>query len=253
MEKRSQPQTSPFDEAALYDALAGGDKRLEREGPLLQRLLTSAPRMTAVDTACGTGLHALFLAEAGAEVDAVDLSEGMVAFAARRRPHARIRYRAGDMCAPLGGPYGLAICLGNSLSLLPDADALRAAFRAVAEALAPGGRYLAQVLNYAAPAAREPRRRIERRAIDGGQVTTVKNLVPEGDRTFLNIAHLVATDVRTEMLSDTALLWNWDLAALEAAGEEAGLTLCETLGGFDESPYTAESSSDLITVFRRPA
>ena len=253
MEKRSQPQTSPFDEAALYDALAGGRKRLEREGPLLRRLLAAAPRPTAVDTACGTGLHARFLAEAGAEVEAVDLSEGMVAFAAQRRPHPRVRYRAGDMCAPLGGPYGLAICLGNSLSLLPDADALHAAFRAVAEALAPGGRYLAQVLNYAAPAAREPRHRIERRAIDGGQVTTVKNLVPEGERTFLNIAHLVAADGRTELHSDTALLWNWDLAALQSAGKAAGLSLDETLGGFDESPYAADRSSDLITVFRRPA
>ena len=252
MANTNQTQSNPFDEAALYDALAGGEARLVREGPLLTGLLTRAPLATVIDTACGTGLHARYLAEAGAQIDAVDLSNGMVGYASVHRSHERITYRVGDMRTPSGGPYGLAVCLGNSLSLLPDWDSLLAAFQGVAGVLIPGGWYLAQILNYAAPSAANPRHRVERKRVEGGHLTVVKNLIPEGRRTFLTIAHLLVTTTGTQMRSDTALLWNWSLAELQEAGASAGLRLRETLGSFDGSPYQAEISSDLIVEFQKP-
>ncbi len=60
--------------ADYYEVLTNSASRLAKEGPLLLRYLEKAEHQRVLDIACGTGLHALFLAENGAVVTAVDLS-----------------------------------------------------------------------------------------------------------------------------------------------------------------------------------
>ncbi len=237
--------------APWYDALSGGEKRLAREGPFLLDALSGAPLRRVLDLACGTGIHALFFAEHGADVTACDLSPEMIDRARAARPHPRIAYQVADMRRPPSGPFGLALCLGNSLSLLPETDDMQACFQNTAAVLAPDGCFVLQVLNYANPALREPRQREETATFDGGEVLARKTLVPCGDRTTLRLEYTVTYAGRTEeVTTETMMLRHWSLENLHGAARAAGLSLESAHGAFDGTPYDAERSNDLVLLLR---
>jgi SAM-dependent methyltransferase len=239
--------------AHLYDALSDAGGRLKREGPLLLDLLARAPGQRVIDLACGTGLHAEYLAGHGAAVTAVDLSPDMIAYAEERRGHPNIQFRTGDMCQVAGGPWDVALCLGNSLSLLPSWEAVGAVLRRVHDVLSSGGLFCVQVLNYHALSAQEPRHRVESKQLDGGaEVVAVKSLVPKEDRTFLSLAFFEASGAACSSLSETAVLLHVTDTQLTAMAREAGLDTRGAYGGFDRSPYDPATSSDLVLVLGRP-
>jgi len=243
-----------FDQGALwYDALANRPGRLEREGPLLTRCLAAAPTPRVVDIACGTGLHAHFLARHGAHVTAYDLSPAMVEFARSKRPHSRVRHHIGDMRALTGGPYGLAICLGNSLALINDEAGLQAVFHSVAEVLEPDGRFLLQLVNGIAPGAAEPRQRMEQVSLpDGaGNLVVIKTLVPHAGRTLLSIAYFVLDGDESSTVAESTVLRHWTLDELDAAAAGAGLIRTEMWGGFDATVFDPVTSSDLLLQYAR--
>ncbi|NIA13780.1 MAG: methyltransferase domain-containing protein [Nitrospiraceae bacterium] len=237
--------------AQFYDALSNRGARLEREGPLLLDVLGQAPGTRVVDVACGTGLHAEFLAQHAAIVTAIDISEEMVAYARQHRGGASVEFRTGDMKALDGGPWDMAVCLGNSLSLLPSLADLRETFKRLYNALAPDGRFLAQVLNYRAPSAQKPRHRVECKVVDGVEVTAVKSLVPQGDRTLLSLAFFDVESTPPSSLPETAVLLNITDAQLIEAGKAAGFKSASLYGGFDRSPYVPDESSDVVGVWAK--
>ncbi len=71
--------------AAVYDH--DENPLLALEGPLLQKALGDVCGCSVLDLGCGTGRHALWLAEAGAHVTAIDFSQDMLAVA-RSKPAA---------------------------------------------------------------------------------------------------------------------------------------------------------------------
>lgn len=236
---------------AFYDALAARAGRLERERALIERCLAQAPGARVLDLACGTGIHALFLAESGCTVSAVDASESMIAYARQHRPHPNIAYTVADMREPGPGEWDAAFCLGNSLSLLSAPGDLAEVLAVVGGQLAPGGLFLANVLNYAAAAAREPRHRVERVAVEGSEVVAVKSLVPHGGRTLLALNFFAMAGAEVRRLSDMAVLRHWDRAALVEAAGQAGLREAWCAGAFDGTAYDLETSPDLILCFQR--
>ncbi len=71
------------------------------EEPLVHAALGVVCGKSVLDLGCGTGRHSLWLAHSGADVTAVDFSEGMLA-EARRKPGAeRIDFRVHDLHQPL--------------------------------------------------------------------------------------------------------------------------------------------------------
>jgi malonyl-CoA O-methyltransferase len=82
----STPVQGGYDRwASVYDHDANPLMALEE--PAVRRALSDVRNRTVLDLGCGTGRHALWLAAAGANVTAVDFSEGMLA-EARRKPGA---------------------------------------------------------------------------------------------------------------------------------------------------------------------
>src|SRR6516225_9979224 len=90
--------------ALVYDHDANPLPALEE--PIVHDILGPVSGLAILDLGCGTGRHALRLAAAGAEVTAVDFSEGMLA-EARRKPGAeQIRFLVHDLHDPLPMPAG---------------------------------------------------------------------------------------------------------------------------------------------------
>ncbi len=67
----------------------------------IRRLLGDVRGLQVVDLGCGTGRNSVEMAEAGAEVTAVDFSEGMLSQARQRPGAGRIRFAVRDLESPL--------------------------------------------------------------------------------------------------------------------------------------------------------
>lgn len=134
-----------------YDLMTDWPARIASEADFLRESFAHHGVRTILDTACGTGQHAIEFARWGYQVTATDLSVSMIE---RSRANARslpVRFVVagfGQHQRLTPGPFDAVTCLGNSLPhVLDDAgldDALRD-FRAV---LRPGGLLLIQNNNY---------------------------------------------------------------------------------------------------------
>jgi ubiquinone/menaquinone biosynthesis C-methylase UbiE len=81
--------------AEIYDS--DGNPLTALEEPEVDRLLGDVAGLDVVDVGCGTGRHALRLAARGANVTAVDFSEGMLAQANAKEGADRIRWLVHDL------------------------------------------------------------------------------------------------------------------------------------------------------------
>ena len=135
-----------------YRRLIAWTERIRREGPFLTALLKRAPERAILDIGCGTGEHTAHFARSGARAVGIDRSEDMIEKAREYESHGEGRFILGEAVdAPrlLEGeaPFGLALCLGNMLPHLLKEHELDALFGAMREILAPGGFFVAQLLN----------------------------------------------------------------------------------------------------------
>ncbi len=239
--------------AEYYEALSDSAKRLDREGPLLRDVLGRAPGVRVLDLACGTGLHAAYMAEQGAQVTASDLSADMVAHAKQKRSHANLTFRTGDMRIPPAGPWDLVLCLGNSMTLLPSIKDVVATLRAVYDVLAPGGLFLVQILNYASEAAQQARHRVEQKRIDDAEIVAVKSLVPHEDRTLLSLTFFSGQGGEYTSVAESAVLLHVTKDALVGLAQDAGFTVSAVYGGFDRAEYDDAKSGDVVCVLEKVA
>lgn len=119
------------------DAFYASDEAL----PMLTDFMSRIPRGSRVlDLCCGTGYDAMRLAQMGASVVGLDLSEASIAIARERNPD--IPFYVGDMLADYRsiGPVDAIICCAG-LVHLPN-ERLRTAFTRMHEVMKPGGSLL---------------------------------------------------------------------------------------------------------------
>jgi len=121
--------------AAVYDH--DGNALVGLEGPAVRSAVGEVQGLDVLDLGCGTGRHALWLAEEGAIVTAVDFSLGMLAEAHRKPGAEAIRFVVHDLHEPL--PFAAdfdRIVSGLVLEHLAELDFFFAEARRV---LRPGG------------------------------------------------------------------------------------------------------------------
>lgn len=116
------------------------------EEPLVDRWLGAVHGLHIADIGCGTGRHALRLADAGAMVTAVDFSAGMLD-RARTKPGAhRVRWVHHDLAAPPpleDAAFDRVLCC-LVLDHIPD---LPAFFDQLKRLCRPGGRIVVSVMH----------------------------------------------------------------------------------------------------------
>ncbi len=242
-----------------YQGLIAWPERLQREAPLFQRVLAGAPSRRVVDLGCGSGEHTRFLAALGFELTGVDASASQLEAAREADPHGRY-LQAGLTALPEGalGGQGAAICVGNTLPHLCEAEELRAFFSGLARCLLPGAPFLLQLLNYD-------------RILDRGERTFPIVLRPgeaEGeDRIFLRLmthhggGRLTFTpatlryhpgaEVPLELVAAQDVpLRGWRRSEVEGLLGEGGFRVREMLGTMTGEVWSARSS-DLVVVAER--
>ena len=236
-----------------YDAMTGCEARFTREKPLFRSLVERFGIRTAVDAGCGSGLHALLLAQLGVKVTAVDISAGMVR---RLRRHARelgthvtaLRCRFQEMGKSVPGGHDALFCLGNSLAHVLRTDGLRSTFRSFAGALRPGGVMVLQLLNYE----RILRRRDLIQSVkesEGKAFVRFYSYDEEG--IIFNILALEASGRHVRQTLRAVRLRPWVRSEIKAALARAGFVKPRFFGSMSMEKFVPGASTDLVVLARR--
>jgi SAM-dependent methyltransferase len=128
--------------AGFYDALYA-EKDYAAEVDYLERLLSKyagTPVSTILDLGCGTGGHALRLAERGYLVTGVDRSAEMLTLAQEKSRPGNPEYLRSDLVRlNLGREFDAVISMFAVMSYVTENQDLLSAFRRVRKHLRPGG------------------------------------------------------------------------------------------------------------------
>ncbi len=167
--------------ARYYDLLyRDKDYRGETEfvDGLIRKYSPNAQRV--LELGCGTGIHGVMLAERGYDVIGLDLSENMLAAAARRvigLPQAvarRVRFFRGDIRDfHVEGRFDVVLALFHVMSYQLSNDDLRAVFDNIKTHLAPDGVFIFDCWYGPAVLTERPTVRVKHLADDNASVTRI--------------------------------------------------------------------------------
>jgi len=164
--------------ATSYDLLSS-PARLDGEIPALAAWLGTARRV--LDLGCGLGEHiARLKSQHGFQVTGLDFDPGMIAEGRKRHPGLDLIL--GDLTLPPAGPWDALLCLGNSLSCLPQGTDWKKVFLNWRQFTHPGGKCRIQ---WVLPAASQDDNRVVRKK---GSTLLIKTLVRDGDICHLTVS-----------------------------------------------------------------
>jgi glycine/sarcosine N-methyltransferase len=249
---------NPAQPASDYDEMVDWGKRLARELPFFERVLSEAGASRVVDVGCGTGMLAIALARLGLEVTGVDPSESMLAKArvnveAAGVPVTLVEGGFGDLEQLVSGRVDAVICTGNALPHVEGREGLARALADMASVLRPGGVVILHWLNHDRLAAQRP-----------AMLPAVLRSTTKGPRIFAKVLEYSDDGVEFDFVTvtrgadgawnaeDRRSLHTWvtTVTAREALAE-AGFSDVELYGGHDFRAFDPSADESVIAVARR--
>ncbi len=136
-----------------YDRMTRFKERIKTEKSVLAKWVERYKFQSALDVACGTGLHSILLAQMGIKTTGVDISENMLKQAAihGKELGGEVTWLLSSMeelKSKVQERYDSIFCIGNSIAHILDAPSLEKTFNGFYEILNPGGILVIQLLNY---------------------------------------------------------------------------------------------------------
>ena len=190
----------------------------------------------------------------------VDSSESMIERALDEPTPPGLRFVHGsitDLGSAGVSEFGGAICLGNTLPHLLGDDELAAFCDGLYAAFLPGASLLLQIVNYEKIVGTGQRfLPLNFRPTDGEETVFLRLMTPQEDGRILfyptSLRLRPGHDPPVEIVGSKEVeLRAWTRPQLEAAFRRSGFDRITALGAFDERPYAALESSDLILVVGR--
>lgn len=243
-----------------YPGLIAWPERLQREAPMLERVLAAAPSRQVLDLGCGSGEHTRFLKALGFEVTGVDASPSQLEAARRADPGGRyVQASLTELGRAIEVGQGGALCVGNTLPHLNEETEVRAFFSGLVDVLLPGAPLLLQLLNYDRILDRGERTFpvVLRPGEADGENTVFLRLMTHhgGGRLTFTPAHLRYRPGSGSPLELVAAhdvpLRGWRRAELETLLGETGFAVDEVLGAMTGDAWSATSSDLVIVAWRR--
>lgn len=247
-------QVPLYDSLAVdYDRFVNWEGRLSHELPFFASLFERHGVRRVLDAACGTGHHAIALAQRGYRVIGTDLSAPMIARAVENAAaqDVDVTFTVAGLgrYAALGQTFDAAICLGNSLPHLLSEEAVQEALADFAAVLRPGGVLVIQNRNFDRVwSARErfmPPQTF--RDADGEWIFVRFYDFHEESLTF-NMLRLQRAEEGWSQNVESTELRPVFVRDLESALAAAGFGTVTLFGGYDGSPFDGATSGDLIAV-----
>jgi glycine/sarcosine N-methyltransferase len=242
--------------AVDYDRFVNWEGRLGHELPFFDALFRGKKVGHVLDAACGTGQHAIALAERGYKVTGTDLSAAMIERARENATRAGVHVNfvvAGlGQLASLDETFDAALCLGNSLPHLLTPEALVAALVDFGQVLKPGGLLVLQNRNFDRVWAERERFMDPQSHQEEGREWLFVRFYDFSEATItFNMIRLQRTkEGWSQQVESTELrpIFRDDLAASLSA---TGFETITFYGSYDRAAFDRDHSSDLIAVARR--
>lgn len=248
-----------------YDRFVNWPARLRVEMPWIEQLLQTLPRagkgpLRVLDAACGTGMHAIALAQAGYAVTGADLSPRMVERAQQNAAAAGVQVHLeavgfGGLRRVFGeAAFEAVFCLGNSLPHALSAAELRAALEDFAACLQPGGLLVIQNRNFETVMAHRERWMEPQAHREGTQERVFLRFYdfdPDGLITFNILTLQRQGDEGWTQRSTATRLRPLLQAELAARLEAAGFTDIASYGNMSGAPFEADASGNLVMTASR--
>lgn len=142
--------------APVYLWMAGGfDAAMSRGETEIEATLSNLSRgSTAVDLGAGFGMHTIPLARRGCSVIAIDTSSILLEELrghAEALPVRAVEDELQSFQRHLDSKADAILCMGDTLTHLPEAQSVEKLFSQVAESLRPGGKFIATFRDYTSP------------------------------------------------------------------------------------------------------
>jgi glycine/sarcosine N-methyltransferase len=249
------------DRVSLYDALSDDydrfvnwEERLSNELPFIRSLLQANDAKRVLDSACGTGHHAIALTQQGYQAVGIDLSPGMVDQARKNAEAASVAVSfyvtcLGELSRTVPYRFDAILCLGNSLPHIVDKTDLRAALKDMAAVLQPGGILLLQNRNYDRVWGEKVRFMPLITHQEGDQEWLFFRFMDFGPETLtFNMVTFHKADEEWHYRIGSTQLRPLFRAYLENLLRELGFDRVEAYGDYQSSPFDPDESSDLIIV-----
>lgn len=242
-----------------YDRFVNWPGRLAAELPWLEAQLVSAGAQTVLDAACGTGQHAMALAQRGYQVAGADISPQMIAIARRNAAAAGLAVEFvaagfGNLAQSFGRErFDAALCLGNSLPHVLSETELQQALADFAACLQPGGLLVIQNRNFDAVLSRQERWMEPQSHREGERewlFVRFYDFDPDGLITF-NMLTLQRSGTAWEQRPTATRLRPLLQADLAAAVQSAGFTQIQLWGNLAGAPFDPLNSGNLVVAARR--
>jgi glycine/sarcosine N-methyltransferase len=245
-----------------YDVMVSWKERLRREAGFLLGVARDTGASSVLDAACGTGMHAVMLAEGGLRCAGVDLSPAMIERAREnaQRAGVSVDFRVaafGELPPSFAGQFDLVLCLGNSLPHILDDDSLRRALRDFSRVMSPRGTLVIQNRNYDRVLKEKVRFMPVTSRAQGADETLFVRITDfpreEKDRVEFTIVCLKRRDgAWTQSVLSTPLR-ALRRQVLQDTLRECGFPRVQALGGFDLSPFDETRSADLLVTASKNA
>ncbi len=201
-----------FGNYARYYNLLYRDKDYAGEAQFIHQLLqTHAPNATSIlDLGCGTGAHAILLAEQGYQVHGVDLSANMLQQANEQCTQlsadlqARLRFSQADIRqVRIDQCFDVVLSLFHVISYQVTNEDLLAAFKTVKQHLKPGGILIFDAWYGPAVLTHRPTVRVKRMEDEEIQVTRIAEptLYPNENWVDVNY-HIFIRDKKNDIVEE---------------------------------------------------
>lgn len=243
--------------AEFFDVMTDWSSRLAVELPFLEVVLARHDAHTILDCACGTGGHAIALAQRGYRVSGADISAQMIARAQTNAARAGVAIpfavaRFQDLYATFRAPFDAVLCLGNSLPhVLTDAAALESVLN-MRGCLRAGGVLILHNLNYDKRWKEKPRWFAVNSGARANRETLVWRFADYDDASGLitfNIALFTKNENGTWSVEVQSTLQRpYRQSEIESLLRRAGFREIACYGNLQGDSFDLEQSPDLVVV-----
>lgn len=235
--------------AAVYDTVYAWQAGASALDPVVGLLVSLAEGGPALEFAVGTGRVALALSAVGVTVSGIELSPDMAAALRNKPGAAAVPVTVGDMTSTrVPGVFSLVYLVANTIMNVTTQEEQVAVFANAAAHLAPGGRFVVEVI------VPQPG------AVPAGSLGRVFTLSPShvGIETFDNPVAQIAWShhwmhVGGHLVRHSApYRYVWP-SELDLMARLAGFRLSDRWAGWDKSLFTAASTSQVAVYQKVPS
>lgn len=245
-----------YDELAeAYDLMIYWKSRLKREKLFLNKVFKEHGVRRILDTACGTGMHAIAFHDWGYHVVGTEISAGMLEKAAENADDRPIEFALAGFTEleKVGGMFDAATCLGNSLPHVLTDEELDRSLKSMFEVLLPGGVLIYHGNNYGRILGRRERfMPLSQGKRAGTEHIFMRFFDFEDDLLTFNVVRITRKSGKWEMFPESLKHRPMTRGLLVDRMEKTGFKEILVFGSFAGEAFEELDSDNLILVAQKP-